>query len=552
MKKDFYNEVEKLTKDLVSIDSIVSKGSESEVAKFIYDYYKELDYFKDNPDHLILQETENDEIKRHNTLCLLKGKGNNTGETVVLMGHIDTVGVDDYGFLKEFAFSPDDLINKLKGENLDPQTKKDLDSGEYMFGRGTLDMKSGVAVQMALVKYFSENLEQLNGNIIAIAECDEEDSSHGIVSALDILNKWKKDFNLDYLVAVNSDFYTPMYDGDDNKYIYLGTVGKLLPAFFIGGVETHVGKAFAGLDPIMIATEINKRLNLNTNFCDTSQGETTLPPVCLQLRDLKTKYDVQTPASSNSYYNYSTHSQSPLEVIEKMKKLAEESVEFTLNSIDEEHKKWCEISNKEYSKVNWDVKVYTWREYEEKLIEEKGAYYTNYINEFKKKLNFGNPELSITDFSLKVIEKAYSNFSKGNEPVVIVYYGSPYYQNVEITGRDEKESRVIKTVEDTISKASDFTKENILLKYFYPYISDSSFMFLPKDGEGIKSYKDNFPSWGIKYEHPIEKINSISMPVVNIGTYGNDGHKYTERVHKTYTFETLPRLIKNFIEIILD
>ncbi len=38
-------------------------------------------------------------------------------------------------------------------------------------------MKSGVAGHMYLIKYFSEHPEELDGNIIAIAECDEEDNS---------------------------------------------------------------------------------------------------------------------------------------------------------------------------------------------------------------------------------------------------------------------------------------------------------------------------------------------------------------------------------------
>lgn len=551
MDNHFYDEVEKITKELVSIESIVKNGSESSVARYIYDYYQELDYFKENPELLIFQKTKDDQVDRHNTICMLKGKKENSRETVVLMGHIDTVGVEDFSYIKDYAFSPDELIEKLKLENLDSITQKDIQSGDYMFGRGVLDMKSGVAVQMSIMKYFSENLDKLKGNIIAIAECDEEGSSHGIISALDILNSWKIEHELEYIVAINSDFTTPRYEGDENRYVYLGTVGKLLPSFYIAGVETHVGKAFGGLDPNMIASEINKNLNLNTNYCDVGQGETTLPPVCLQLRDLKPEYNVQTPMAANSFFNYSTHSASPLDVIEKMRILAKNSVDSVLTYIDKEYKKWCELSNSQYSKLEWNVGVYTWNEYEKNLIREYGGKYIDYIEEFKKNLDFKYPEMSITDFSLKIIHEAYSKFSKGDDPAVIIYYGSPYYQNVEILGKDEREIRIIQSIKETISRASDFTDDKILLKYFYPYISDSSFMFMPMEDSGIKSFEENFPSWGIKYTHPVEKIRKISMPVINIGTFGNDGHKFTERVHKGYTFDILPKLILGFLDALL-
>ena len=77
-------------------------------------------------------------------------------------------------------------------------------------------------------------------------------------------------------------------------------------------------------------------------------------------------------------------------------------------------------------------------------------------------------------------------------------------------------------------------------------------MSISDDLEDINSLKYNMPSWGTKYRHPIEDIMEINVPVVNIGTFGKDGHKLTERVHKKYTFENIPnisyRTIKNLFK----
>lgn len=239
-----FEDVKDLTKELVRVPSIVKTSGETDCAKEVYEFYSNLTYFKENPEYLFFQQTEDDEIERHNVLAMVKGTKGSSNRTIILMGHVDTVGVDDFGTLKEHAFNPDVLPQLLKELNLSEEVNKDIDSGEYMFGRGALDMKSGVAGHMYLMKYFSENPEMLDGTIIALAECDEEDNSHGVISALNVLKKWKKQHNLEYIAAINADYSTPYHEKDENRYVYFGTIGKLLPSFYVTGEETHVGQAY--------------------------------------------------------------------------------------------------------------------------------------------------------------------------------------------------------------------------------------------------------------------------------------------------------------------
>ena len=112
-----------------------------------------------------------------------------------------------------------------------------IESGEFMFGRGALDMKSGVAGHMYLMKYFSEHPEELNGNLVQIAECDEEDNSHGIITGVDYLLELKKKEGFEYIACINADYSTNYMPGDENRYIYYGSIGKLLPCFAAFGKE---------------------------------------------------------------------------------------------------------------------------------------------------------------------------------------------------------------------------------------------------------------------------------------------------------------------------
>lgn len=545
MKIDFYKDIERLTEELVRINSVVNGGGESEVAKYIYDFYNSFDYFKENPDYLILQETKNDHIKRHNTIALIKGNGK-SNRTIVMLGHIDTVGIDDFKSLKPYALKPQELLELLKEEDLDKEVLEDLKSGNYMVGRGALDMKSGVAIQMTIGKYFLENLDELEGNLVIIAECDEEDSSHGIISALDILNKWQVEENLEYELAINSDFTTSLYEGDDHRYIYLGTVGKLLPAIYISGIESHVGQVFSGYDPNLLAGIINSKIDLNSDFCDEVNGEVTLPPVSLQMRDLKDKYDVQTALASNMYYNFALHGMDPKTLLDRLKDTVKTGFKESLEYLNSQYKSFCEKSGIEFKELDWKLNLYTWNEFQRELISEYGKEYQDYMKEYIQELKEDN-SLSLPEFSMKIIDESFKKFDKSKNPTVILYYGTTFYQNMEMKGLDKREARLIETTEEVIEYGKREFDENLKRKFFYPYIADSSFLYAPEDKSGVEAFKENFPSWGHKYIHPIEEIEKISMPVINMGVYGKDGHKFTERLDKNYSFKVLPNLILEFI-----
>ena len=69
------------------------------------------------------------------------------------LSHFDTVKTEEYGDLEEFAFQPEELTNLLHeriGWVAGRCSFQDLKSGEYLFGRGTMDMKMGLAMHMGL------------------------------------------------------------------------------------------------------------------------------------------------------------------------------------------------------------------------------------------------------------------------------------------------------------------------------------------------------------------------------------------------------------------
>ena len=109
MKLHSFDKVKQLTEDMVAIPSINKEpGGESAVARYMQDFYMSLPYFQAHPEQVKCFQTKNDFVVRHSTLASCEGTKGNSNRTVILIGHIDTVGVDDFGTIREYAFRCED------------------------------------------------------------------------------------------------------------------------------------------------------------------------------------------------------------------------------------------------------------------------------------------------------------------------------------------------------------------------------------------------------------------------------------------------------------
>jgi arginine utilization protein RocB len=542
-------EVLAFTKQLVNIESIVNTDGEKVIANALYTLLSSFSYFTNNPTHLTMTQTTNDDRERYNVLGFVKGTKGNSNRTVILMGHMDTVGIDDFNQLKDFACSPEELMEALKNEGLPASAREHLNSGNWMFGRGVLDMKSGLASHLYLLKYYSEHPEELEGNIVFLAECDEEDGSHGVLSALNIFNSWKEEHRFEYIAAINADFVSPRYEGDENRYIYKGTVGKLLPSFFITGAETHVGSAFEGLDPNFIAAELTKQINYNPELSNEAYGETTVPPVSLKQTDLKPSYTVQTALSAYVYYNFFIHSWSPKDVLEKLKEQAFIAFENALTTFEERYRTFTSMSGEPYVNLPYKPRVFTYEEMEQMLIHENGDAFVTHMNKFKETL-LQDTELDTRMFAARVVEEAWK-WMKDKNPAIILFYSSLYSPRIELTGKTANELALINSLDQAVETMQTKYDYPIVTRNFFPYISDMSFVALSDDEEGINAVSQNNPGWGTKHYVNYEDIRRLNVPVINIGPYGVDAHKKLERMEMTYSLEVVPNLTNHVIQNLL-
>lgn len=547
MELNLSKRIEEIAISLTEQFSVVETLGEIDSANKVHEIFSEMNYYKENPKDLRFINVPNDLWKRKSVMAILRGKKGNSKKTVIMIGHTDTVGVSDYGNLKDYANRPYELTEMFKEVSLPDDVKKDLESGDYLFGRGLFDMKTGDAIIMAIMEEISKNINEFEGNLIFCAVCDEEGNSGGMLSCIPELVRIKEEEQLDYLALLDTDYMTSEYEGDENKYVYVGTVGKLMPSFYIVGKETHVGEAFKGVDPNNISSEILKKINLNVDFCDKVEGEVSLPPVSLKQRDLKPEYSVQTAKTATLFFNYATHSSTPDEVLIKMKNAVNEAFKNVIDSLNNQYKRYTELTNREYKKLPFEPRVLTYTQLYENVIKELGQKAKNHMEKFEQEMLKDN-SIDQRDFSLKMVEELHRLWSD-KDPVVIVYFTPPYYPHIYIEGKNKKETDLLDAVRDAVDDTK--TKYNIVYKKFFPYISDLSYGSAPQDVEIINALKNNMPGFGSKYNLPLEDMQKLDLPVLDIGSFGKDAHKFTERIEKEYSFEVAPMLVYKTINNLL-
>ena len=546
----FYDEALALTKKLVSIPSMNnSDGGERAVADYMAAWIRELPYFKAHPDQVITQPLQDDPYDRINVVAIAFGSRSNSNETIILHGHHDTVGIDDYGFIKEYAFDCDALPEKIKSITSDPEVLADIESGEWMFGRGSSDMKSGDAVNMVLMRYFTEHLDQFDGNLIFMTNPVEENQHTGIIESLNVLEELKAKYGLTYKMAMNTDFISPAFPGDTAHYFHAGAVGKILPCFYIIGKPTHSGQGFEGFSASMVAAEITRNIDMRAEFSDVYNGEFAMPPTVLKMRDLKPSYDVQTAFSAFVYFNYFIHNMEMDEIFARLRKVAEDALNTVDTYTDEQNKVYCKMTGADYYKREYQLKVMEYSELYEKAKALKPDVDEDIRAITKQSLE---ENLDRRELCLKIVEYLANNILSINTPTVILFLAPPYCPRNTLKREIPEEGALLDSVVDLLNQLGQEMGEELKMMQFFPVLTDSSYLKLDDTDTSIKTLVDNFPDMKGHYDVPLDQIKRLNIPAFNFGCHGKDAHKWTERVHKEYSFGKLPIIMLRVLEKYLN
>lgn len=542
-------EIENIFYPYVRVKSNTFTDLERDIEPFLMDFFSSLNYFKSNPECFGTYKIKNDTLKRSVCWGLVKGKGD---DTVVLIHHNDIVDVEDFKTLKPYAYSPRELeieLLKIK-EDMLAEAREDLESGDYIFGRGTADMKGGGAIQLALLKKYSE-LENLKGNVLLLSVPDEENLSSGMLSAILLLKELKEKYNLNYLMMINSE---PHQRVDKAVGVLSeGSVGKMMPFFYIRGFLSHVGKVFEGFNPVSLLAEIVHKTELNLELSDFIENEASPPPSWLYFKERKYNYDVTLPQSVGGCLSILTFNREPASMLESIRGICTDAFTELISDMNKKYMTYRERMHKPFEPLPWKAKVVTFKELYDEAYEAHGEVfkfqYDKALEAVKDKVQTG--DISMIESNFFLVEAIY-DFINDISPRVVIGLAPPYYPNVSnIYIRDISDKA--KHISDRIMDYSlEQFNQTYSREYFFTGISDLSYTSITNSKVIAEALEGSMPLFGSLYSIPIEEIESLSMPCINIGPWGKDYHKLTERVLKEDLFHRSPKLLNYAISILLD
>ncbi|SDH88860.1 Arginine utilization protein RocB [Planococcus glaciei] len=518
--------LQELLIELVSWKSMTLTDGEVQFAYKLKEKMEMLPYFQEHPERLSLSEVN---WGRENLTALYKHP--EAAETIVLISHYDTVHTSEYGDLEPLACSPLELAEAFKKvqDELDPEAQADLQSGEYLFGRGTMDMKAGLALHMALIEKAAA--EEWPINLLLVTVADEEVNSAGMRYGVSKLLDLEREFGLEYILFLNGEPVFAQYPGDMAHYIYTGSIGKIMPSALFYGKETHVGEPLSGITSSYISTYLTHRMEWNTSFRETVYGETTPLPVTLMQRDMKLEYSAQTPYRTSAMYNVFLMEKTAEEVFDQFEKVAIEAMEHCTRD-------YLAMCEREKIEPLGEIRVLRFEELMKYAINKFGI---DYVNAALYDTMM-HPEWDVRDKSMRIVDILLINCQELT-PATVLLYAPPYYPAVN-SSEDELVKRCLQQVSANAEEKFGLKLQQI---HYFNGISDLSYVNYTDQNGGWMTYEKNTPVYGDQYSIPFQAMKHLKAPVFNVGPFGKDAHKRTERLHIKNTFEEMPILLEEMI-----
>lgn len=524
--------------ELCRVPSVSGTDGERAMAELIYGMLRRMDCFSSQRESPGLCPMPEDALGRSFVCALLEGK-RKSPRTVILLSHFDVVSAADYGEAENLAFDPEGYTARLRernGETLPPEAREDLLTGNYLFGRGVMDMKFGVAAHLDLLRRAGRELDGMEGNLLFLSVPDEEANSAGMLAAVRTLEELKQKRGLEYILCLVSEPSFPRYPGDTGRYLYTGTMGKLLPVFYCVGRETHAGEPLSGLNPNLLTAKIVEKLESQPRWSDEADGVWAPPPVCLKQADLKREYSVQTPEEAYAYFNMITLRKTPEQVMGDMLEVARNA----MNEAVEERKKHAELWSRRtgfpVSLPEETPRALTYPELFRWCEAAGGDAFRTRMRELKQSALPEERDLRLR--SLRLVREV-CRFCPDPSPKIVVFFAPPYYPHSPAPEPGGVASRLCRLLG---REAREKYGAELAREPFFPGLSDMSYLGLPKE-VNAKELAGHFPLWGGGYQIPLETMAELNVPVLNLGPRGKDAHRFTERLCLPDAFEiTLPLL----------
>jgi arginine utilization protein RocB len=137
-------------------------------------------------------------------------------------------------------------------------------------------------------------------------------------------------------------------------------------------------------------------------------------------------------------------------------------------------------------------------------------------------------------------------------PAVVIALSPPYYPSIHNDEFQSLPAGVDNLTDHLIGIAEGRWQEAYKKKNYIMGLTDLSYAALQNGEDIVPIIGPNMPLWQKTYDLPFAGMEALSVPVINIGPWGKDLHKFTERVFKADLVERTPALLESAIDYLLE
>ncbi len=519
-----------MIKELVSIPSVTESASESLPGEAIFARLSKLAYFREHPGHLQLADTPLEgSPHRLRSLVARVDAAKKTCRTVLMIGHYDVVGIECYGDIAEHAFSVDEL-GKIFNAGADT-----------IYGRGVMDMKCGDAVETALIEEFAEDRGLFDVNLVMALVGDEENSSAGMRGVLPLLSAMKRE-GLDFLAAIDTEPGEAGQSGAVGPMVFLGTLGKIMPAFYVKGRGAHVGNCYDGFSALLAASCLVSSAEGDPALADPVRGVCQPSWICLDMKAMHSTYSVTVPDKAYAYFNCFTTKNTPAQIIVQMRNIARGALEKAASQTEASYRALLTMGYSGSAFTGQAPSVYTFGELCALARSRFGEEFDSELRAFSAAL----PPGDMRERGIKIVDFA-AERSGAEAPYIVVFFLPPWLpvrSDLTESGRD---AAVVRAVRETEAECAG--KYGLEMKEieFFAGLCDLSYAGGNFSSADAAAFSENMPGWGEIYSIPLRDMQELGMPVVNLGPSGEAPHRKEERLYLSYSLDVFPELLKSLI-----